>query len=464
MAAPAFVLGCAAVLFESTVAAIGAFAQFIMALLFLPYRFVWRPPASGLLLVHYLMTLAWLWFATRGETSGLGRLILGLWLLGIVGLWVWHDLLRTGLQARRLARKLCRQLTRRTDWPTHPEDIAAVPEVRQLPLALELDPTPALKLLRDPRKEVVLAALIALQNRAYWRSKESDYIVACVQDHPDPVVKIAGLRALAAAADAQTLAFVTDYLQDRTPEVRRAASEMVPIHDEQRWPLLREPIKQVLAQREADDLFHDAAGHWCEAALCDLATWANEPEPLGTRAGQAVVRHYGVLLHAGHHPTLAVELARQITDKQTPPALRVELALLLRSLNLITPELLDRMTDVDQPGPLRMLAAEMLLAWNPQNPDAIDVLRGLGRQSNRETALAIARLLQKYLKLDMGLPEGKLPPNSKQAAETARRVFTWATGRAGPGPAAAPATAAGSAWILQPPPTEAPQRSSKPVR
>ena len=97
----------------------------------------------------------------------------------------------------------------------------------------------------------------------------------------------------------------------------------------------------------------------------------------------------------------------------------------------MTPELLDRMTDSDQPGPLRVLAAEILLGWNPSNADAIDVLRGLGRQANRETALVIARLLQTYLRVEVGLPSAGLPVGSKHAAEVARRVFQWATARQG---------------------------------
>ena len=75
-----------------------------------------------------------------------------------------------------------------------------------------------------------------------------------------------------------------------------------------------------------------------------------------------------------------------------------------------------------------------------------DVLRGLGRQSNRETSLAVARLLQTYLGMDMGLPDGNVAPNSKVAAEAARAVFQWATGR----PAPPPPAEAGSAWVTRP--------------
>jgi hypothetical protein len=99
---------------------------------------------------------------------------------------------------------------------------------------------------------------------------------------------------------------------------------------------------------------------------------------------------------------------------------------------MLTPELLDRMTNSDQPGPIRLLAAEALLAANPNDSDGIDVLRGLGRQSNREMILAIARILQTYLQLDMGLPPDGLDAKSKHAPEIARRVLSWAIGRPEP--------------------------------
>ena len=89
----------------------------------------------------------------------------------------------------------------------------------------------------------------------------------------------------------------------------------------------------------------------------------------------------------------------------------------------------------DAPGPVRLLAAEALLAANPADTDGLDVLRGLGRQSNREIALALARVLQTYLHQDMGLPPGGLTAKSKEAGEVARRVLQWATGK---GASAAP--------------------------
>jgi hypothetical protein len=142
-----------------------------------------------------------------------------------------------------------------------------------------------------------------------------------------------------------------------------------------------------------------------------------------------LVAHYALLLQAGEDAALPSELADIVTDSNSPAALRFELAALLRDYNLMTPERLDRMSNIDQPGPLRLLAAEVMLRQNPDDAEALDVLRGLGRQTNRETALSIARILQSHLHLDMGLPsDGVVSPASRMAAEAARRVQNWATG------------------------------------
>src|SRR4029079_6775913 len=128
-------------------------------------------------------------------------------------------------------------------------------------------------------------------------------------------------------------------------------------------------------------------------------------------------------------PDLGTELATIMLDNDTPPALRVELASLLRDHHLLTPDLLDRLTNLDQPAPMRLFAAELMLRINPHDPDGIDVLRGLARQPNREMAVQVASVLQNVLGMQLGLNEGELPlPNSKPAADIARRVLAWANG------------------------------------
>ena len=84
-------------------------------------------------------------------------------------------------------------------------------------------------------------------------------------------------------------------------------------------------------------------------------------------------------------------------NPETSPALRVELAALLRDHHLLSADLLDRLTNLDQPGPMRLFAAELMLRINPHDPDGIDVLRGLARQPNREMAVQIASVLQRVL-------------------------------------------------------------------
>jgi hypothetical protein len=120
-------------------------------------------------------------------------------------------------------------------------------------------------------------------------------------------------------------------------------------------------------------------------------------------------------------------------DNETSPALRVEIAALLREHHLLTADLLDRLTNLDQPAPIRLFAAELMLRINPHDPDGVDVLRGLARQPNRELSVRVAAVLQTVLGWDMGLPEsGELPaPNSKEAADITRRVLAWANGVAG---------------------------------
>ena len=76
------------------------------------------------------------------------------------------------------------------------------------------------------------------------------------------------------------------------------------------------------------------------------------------------------------------------------------------------------MTNADQPGPVRLLAAEVLLRPTRATRTAIDVLRGLARQPNREIALTIAR---RSPDLPRGGPRAAartgVAPNSKAAAE-----------------------------------------------
>ncbi len=395
LATPAVTVGMAAARDGSALLACAAVAELLGAVLLVRHRAVWRPPASASLTILYLMAVGWLWLATSEPGDAFGRLARGGLLFVSVGLLIGHDLNRTGLEPRRQAMISARRLLSRTRWPHHAGAMAELPEVQALRLALRDDPAPAVELLADPRPEVRIAALLALESRPYWRDGEGEMVLATVEDAVETEVRAAGIRALRHVGDARIVADLTAYLGDRSPEVRVAALSSLLGTRRDRWPQVRDAIRDVLADPTSSlgDSDLSSYGRLSPLAVCDLANWASEPEPLAGRSARALVGHYRQELEYGDSPALPPELARQVTDSGTPAALRVDLAHLLRDLGYLTPDLLDRMTDIDQPGPLRLLAAELLLAWNPQNPDAIDVLRGLGRQSNRETALVIARLV-----------------------------------------------------------------------
>lgn len=409
----------------------GGIAALIGAAAQLRHPAVWRPPASGAVILLYLVAFGWSWVQTKGTTDPLALAVRGGLLVASVVLLAAHDLHRTGAEPRRRATRLCRALQARTQWPGAFADARGLPEVRALREAAAADPGPVFKLLRDHRPEVRAAGFAALEGRRAWRPRECVALLAAAQKTAEPGVRAVAVSALAGAADAQTLGGLAAFLRDPAPEVRRAAAAACVDSAGRKWAFVRDAVRTALADPKlsADGPLAGSAGHLSAAALCDLTTWAAEGEPLGGRAVRTLVEHYADILQTAGDYDLVIDLSRQVTDPATPAALRVELAGLLRGLGLLTPELLDRMTNADQPGPVRLLAAEALLAADPTDPDGLDVLRGLGRQSNREMALAIARILQSYLGLDMGLPADGLELKTKQAGEVARRVFQWAIGR-----------------------------------
>ena len=67
-----------------------------------------------------------------------------------------------------------------------------------------------------------------------------------------------------------------------------------------------------------------------------------------------------------------------------------------------------------------------MLEEDPTETSALNVLRGLARQPNRETSLAVARILQRYLRLDFGLPNHGA--SERQMNEASKKVFRWSMG------------------------------------
>ena len=438
LAIPTLVLLTAAVHLQSiTVAAGGLAVALGGVLVLLGFRTAIRPPAIASTILLYLIALGWLWFPTRDNPDVFARMSRGLLLLGAVGMLIRHDLARSGVEPRRRARILCKWLSRRTRWPQDLADFESLPEIRALQESVDDDPMPVIALLGDPRPEVRLAALISLQRRPYWREIEAIPVLTAARQAREPYICAAALRALKTVEDSTSLHEIAGYLRHPDPEVRQAAMDAILYNCSRRWPTVRNAVKEALSDPALADDGPLPPGKLSPLAICDLTSWATEVPPLGDRSIRSLVEYHALALSRGDQTHLAIQLAEQTIDANTPPVLRVELAHLLRGFRLITPELLDRMSDLDQPGPLRLVAAEVLLESDPNDPTAIEVLRGLGRQPNRETALTIAWLLQRYLGLDMGLPaDGSLMPHSKAGMDAAKRVLQWATSRPGETPLA----------------------------
>jgi hypothetical protein len=430
---PAAVLGGLAARYDSRLLAIGAAAELLGAALFLRAGVAWKPPASGSVILLYVMALGWCWFHTRAIHEPPAAFARGVLLLGPVILLFSHDLTRTGAEARRRAKRCCARIRNRRTWPADPTVLNRLPEVLALKDAVVLDASPIFGLFNDPRPEVRMAAFASLEGRKVWRPAEIAVVLHKIHQMDDPAVRAVAITALSCVDDPVTIGQLANFLRDPEPAVRLAAIRTALTFPSQRWVIIREDVRAYLAdQRFSNDGgLPTSAGRLPAVAVCDLTAWAAEADPLGPRAVRALVEHYAHNLRSTVAYDLVSDLSQQTSDPNTPAALRVELAYLLRSFNVLTPDLLDRMTNADQPGPIRLLAAEAMLMTNPTDPDALDVLRGLGRQPNREIAIAVAKVLQQHLGFDMGLPADRLALHSKVAAEVVKRVQQWATARSG---------------------------------
>ncbi len=432
---PTAVLGLLALHLNSMPLAVGAGVQLLFGLVFSRVHPVWRPPVSATIIVLYLIGLGWSWLPTRTTADWAVHLGHGVLLFGAVVLLSLHDLARTGAEPLRLANKWSAAIARRRNWPQQLGECRTLPEVISLRSAVREEATPCLALLSDPRPQVQVAALGALEFRPKWRPGEAELVLRTANKTEEPAVRAAAAYALAGVATPELVGELGKLLRDPYPEVRLAAAEALLWDGDRRWPLARDAFHEALADgRLAEDgpLFVGATTVPV-AAVVDLTTWASEHPPLSNRAIHTLIEYYHGGLLDPDRPELPSELAAQMLDDTISPGLRIELAALLRDHHLLGPDLLDRMTNLDQPGPMRLFAAEVMLKMNADDPDGVDVLRGLGRQPNRELAIQIGAILQEVLGIEMGMPGGGQlpPPNSKQAADVARRVLAWANGATG---------------------------------
>jgi hypothetical protein len=320
-------------------------------------------------------------------------------------------------------------LTRRKDWPADLAACRTLPEVKAFREALHLDATPALALLQDPRSQVRVAALAALEFRKSWRSRQVDYVLRIAQTSTEPLVRAGCINALANVDERPVVEALSEYLRDRSWDVRRAATEAVLWDCERRWPWVRNALRGALADPilQNDGALRHEGPLLTPDAVADLNAWAAEKGILGVRAALTLGTHYGRLLNERADEDLVRDLQHKLANPHTAPTLRMELAKILQNHHYLPDELLHRLLSAANPAPLRLIAADALLVDATQS-EALTALRDIARLPNREIALATAEIVQRRLGVDLGLaPDGPLPPlHSRQAAEVTRRVMMWA--------------------------------------
>lgn len=410
---------------------LGTAFQILLSSLIFRERKRWLQPLGTSIFTLYLIALVWLWLGIGTTDLDHGYLRFAQALLLLVSMAIFAMQVMADTDARKIhqAYLLAQRLSNRKDWPADLASCQTLPEVKALREALHMDATPAFALLRDTRPQVQIAALAALEFRRDWRPGQAELVLEVAQNSLEPTIRAAAVSALANVDDQYLIEWLTDFLCDTSPEVRRAATGALLWDTERRWAWIRSAVRHTLSESEFQEdgpLLHSGQLLSVEA-MHDLNAWVTEKGILAVRSAQTLVVHYGRALNENPDATLTQNLRRQIEDAHTPPVLRIELAQLLKNNQLLDRALQEKLLDPFNPAPLRLVAAEALLAAEV-HAGAVATLRDIARMPNRDIALATADVVQRRLGIDLGLAVGQPLPqgNSRQAAEVTRRVMTWA--------------------------------------
>lgn len=389
-----------------------------------------RRPLGVPVIVVYLLSLVWLWIVGTQQidhwfmplTQGI-LLIVPVFLFGLLLL---HS---SGALALRQARILTRQLSQRTDWPGDLAGYAALPEVRDLREPLQLDPNPALAMLAHPKPEVRIAMLCALKHYTTWQESEVKLVLRTAKLAAEPAVRVAAIAAIAKVNQRRTVEAIGKFLFDGAAEVRAAAMAAILSDAPHRWGWVSHLVHTALSEPKfaIDGPIDLTNVQLPQQAVRELTQWAAETGVLSVRASQTLTEYYRKLLYTGEQASATIEqLKSLVADPYSPAVLRVELAQLLHDVQQLDSTTLTELLDRANPTPLRLMAIETILKQR-HDPDALAALRDIARQQNRELALMAARIVQRYLGVDMGLEHNQpLPaPHSRQAADVARKVLLW---------------------------------------
>ena len=409
---------------------LGALFPALACVLALFSRQGWREPTGPAVIMLYVIALCWVLLAATGMDDWFVHLSQALLLVVPLVFFAGQCLYESGAPALRRARLLAARLAARTEWPANLADCRSLPEVKALREALHFDASPALNLLTNPRPQVRVAALTALEYRQNWRAGQPQIVLHLAQRMKEPDARAAAVNALANTDDRNLIESLSEFLLDPSPLVRQTATEALLWNTEARWPWVRLSLRAAMAHPacQADGPLYSGGTLFCAEAVADLTAWCAEKGLLSLRAAQTLGVHYNQALTAGHDPKLVAELCRQLGDPHSPAMLRLELARVLHHHRELEGDVLRQTLDPSTPAPVRLIAVEVLMSKG-NSSEAIAALRELARLPNREIALATADVVQRRLGVPLGLtPEQPLPAvHSRLAAEVARKLLSWAT-------------------------------------
>lgn len=410
------------------VLACGAVCQAVLCLLSLRPKQV-RLAASPTYILHYLIALAWFWVGTGQEQHWYPYVAQAVLLVIPLCIFARQSLYSTGAATQRRAGYLAARLAGRSKWPLDLSECRAWPEVKAFREALYLDATPALKLLEHARFEVHFVALVALEFHKNWRAGQAERVLKAAADADEEDVRAAAVLATANVEDRFLVENVANYLADPSPKVRRAASEALLWDLENRWSWIRHAVRKALANPEAtgDSVSVFAYLALPNAAVDDMIGWTTEKGLLAQRAATVLAGYYSKRLEVDSEGDVCRKLCRAVAQTKLAPALRIELARVLCARQQLSPQAAEAMLDAANPVPLRLVAAESLLQQSQ-----VDLVRptllDLARIPNRELALSTARVVQRFMGVDLGLALSEPLPalNTRQAQDTVIRLIRWA--------------------------------------
>lgn len=412
---------------------LGGLFQVLIVSMLLMTRRIWQPSLGPSTTIVYLIAIAWLWMGDGVGADAFSHFTQFALLVVPLILFALQTLTDSGALTSRRARVLAQRLMHRKDWPADLADCRTLPEVKALREAIVYDASPALALLPHPRPQVRIAALAAMEFRKSWRGGQAELVLGFARQAKEPLVRAAAVSALANLEDRPLVEQLAEFLRDPAPEVRKAATEALLWDTEHRWSWIRHGLRAALGDPalSADGPLRFDGIILKPEAVNDLTAWAAEKGAIGVRAALTLAAHYGRVLTEQPGPELVHNLKVQLSSKQSAPALRIELAQMLKNTGDLDRKILDEMIDSVNPGPLRLIAADVILGMDkdlPPQPRALVALRDISRLPNREMALGAADVVQRRLGVDMGLALGQpLPPlHSKQAADVTRRLMAWA--------------------------------------